>query len=363
MQPERLDAAADAFLAAALVGEGWDAALGTLAQATGDTGAVLMCYQGHRLKAAVPSAGLAEMYATFSAGGAPPCSRLSRINLCLDEGFRLDHDDYTDAELARDPFYQEFLLPRGAFWNAVAKLAAGPDDWGIELSFKRDLRAGPYDPRDRGVLDAALPQLRSAARIAQNTFDAGTSAIARLLRQRRDLVFELDAFGNVRQVSGMVADSRGQLIGTVGRRLIAADRAAQPAIDRALAAALTPPRRPVAVPLTDQNGSHSFLQIVPVVGQARDVFLATAAVAVVLQPSARPQADRLDTVLLHDAFGFTEREAAVALLLSEGISLIEIAHVLRIRVGTVRNHLKSVFEKSNTRRQAELVALLARFRI
>jgi DNA-binding CsgD family transcriptional regulator len=61
-----------------------------------------------------------------------------------------------------------------------------------------------------------------------------------------------------------------------------------------------------------------------------------------------------------DGFDLTDREAAVAVLIAEGLSLEEVARHLRIQRGTVRNHLKGVFEKTGTHRQAELVALLAR---
>lgn len=122
-----LKAAGEEFLAAGLLGDGWEAALDRLAEAAHVTGTVLMCYHSHQLKAAFPSAGLSEFYHRFQAGQAPFCSRLARIRLRVDEGFRLDHDDYTDAEIDRDPFYQEFAGPQHAFWNAVVKLCAAPD--------------------------------------------------------------------------------------------------------------------------------------------------------------------------------------------------------------------------------------------
>jgi len=299
------------------------------------------------------------MYTTFMAGRAPPCSRLSRINLSIGEGFRVDHDDYSDAELARDPFYQEFLLPRGAFWNAVAKLSAQPEQWGIELSFKRDHRAGPYDAEDRAIFDGMLLRLRSATRVAQIFFDAQASGMTQLLRRRADVVFEFDAFGRVRQTSDLVSDATSGPIGIVGRRIVTVDRMLQPAVDRALSAVLSSPYRPTAVLLPDRHGRRSLLQFLPVVGQARDIFLATAAVAVLLRPFSGQRSD-LTGVVLCETFGFTQRETQVALLLTEGLSLAEIGRKLGIHVGTVRNHLKRIFEKSDVRRQAELVAVVTR---
>jgi DNA-binding CsgD family transcriptional regulator len=70
----------------------------------------------------------------------------------------------------------------------------------------------------------------------------------------------------------------------------------------------------------------------------------------------------LEPTALCDLFGLTSREAAIAMLLADGHGLEEIARRLRMAIGTARNHLKSVFEKTDTTRQAELVALLGRLR-
>jgi len=61
---------------------------------------------------------------------------------------------------------------------------------------------------------------------------------------------------------------------------------------------------------------------------------------------------------IRQALGLTERESETAMLLAGGLDLPTIAHRLQLGLGTVRNHLKSIFGKTGTRRQGELVALL-----
>jgi DNA-binding CsgD family transcriptional regulator len=63
---------------------------------------------------------------------------------------------------------------------------------------------------------------------------------------------------------------------------------------------------------------------------------------------------------LQRAFGLTRREARVASALATGQRLQEIAVAHNVGMGTVRSHLKSIFIKTRTNRQPELVALLAR---
>lgn len=67
---------------------------------------------------------------------------------------------------------------------------------------------------------------------------------------------------------------------------------------------------------------------------------------------------RCCTESLRKAYGFTKSEAAVASCLTNGRNLAEIAAELGISTNTVRAHLKRLFAKTRTSRQAELVLLL-----
>jgi DNA-binding CsgD family transcriptional regulator len=64
--------------------------------------------------------------------------------------------------------------------------------------------------------------------------------------------------------------------------------------------------------------------------------------------------------LLKRLYGLTAREAAVAALLLQGVDLREAAGQLRVSMHTARTHLRVIFEKTDTHRQAELVHLLLR---
>jgi DNA-binding CsgD family transcriptional regulator len=66
------------------------------------------------------------------------------------------------------------------------------------------------------------------------------------------------------------------------------------------------------------------------------------------------------TDVLEHGFGLTPCEARVAVALSTVMTPSEIARHHRISMGTVRSQLKSIFVKTGTKRQAELIAVLAR---
>jgi DNA-binding CsgD family transcriptional regulator len=72
--------------------------------------------------------------------------------------------------------------------------------------------------------------------------------------------------------------------------------------------------------------------------------------------SARPE---IDVSVIKSFFDLTNAEADVARRLAEGSSLADIARATKRTRETIKSHLKALFEKTNTSRQGELVALLA----
>ncbi|MDB5978878.1 MAG: helix-turn-helix transcriptional regulator, partial [Nevskia sp.] len=62
--------------------------------------------------------------------------------------------------------------------------------------------------------------------------------------------------------------------------------------------------------------------------------------------------------LVSRLFGLTRMEAALALLLAEGLTLDEAAEKMDVRRNTARTHLRSIFCKTGVTRQTMLVRLL-----
>ncbi|HVZ02719.1 MAG TPA: helix-turn-helix transcriptional regulator [Dongiaceae bacterium] len=351
-------AGADDLVSAAILAEGWEAALERFAHAAGARDAVLMRNRGHSMVAAVTSAEVAAAVAEFAAGRAPLNSRYLRMNSRY-AGFRVDHDDYSDEDLARDPFYQEFLRPNGMFWHANTILAPGAEEF-VELSLKRRPEVGPYQPADKAMLNSVLPELHAAARIAKGILDAEARGMAWLLGRRGGPIIELDYRGRVLPGQAAGEGNPACPVHILRQRLTATDRAEQLAVDRAVAGAISRPGRLGLAALTGADGRRYLLQVHPVPGRARDIFLSAAALALLIERDRRPTALRTDLSGLRSAYGLTEREANVAALLAEGLDINAIAARLGIRPNSARSYLKDVLQKTGATRQAELVALVAR---
>lgn len=355
----QVKAATESVVAAALVGEDWNGPLARLAEASGARDAVLMRNSQSRMMSAVVTDAAAEGVAAFAAGRTPPNSRYMRVRIGPSHGFRVDHDDYSDGELDRDPFYQEFLRPAGVFWHANAVLSASRDEH-VELSFKRRTEDGPYSRGDAETLDLILPDLRAASRITRRLLDAETRGVVQTLKSRGLLTVELDRWG--RALAAHEEPGGPALpVDIINRHLVAVERACQAGLDRAISAALNSDNGEIALSaLHGSDGRRYILQVHPLPGRARDLFLAASAIAVLIERDRPAGYSRGAARTIAPLFGLTEREAEVACLRAEGLDFAFIAKVLGISPDTARTYLKFAYDKIGVSRQAELSALLTR---
>jgi DNA-binding CsgD family transcriptional regulator len=77
----------------------------------------------------------------------------------------------------------------------------------------------------------------------------------------------------------------------------------------------------------------------------------------ITDPDARPVGQEARVCA---ALGLTEAEARLAVLLAGGESIDAAAAALEIATSTARDRVKTIFSKTDTHRQGELVALLSR---
>jgi DNA-binding CsgD family transcriptional regulator len=63
---------------------------------------------------------------------------------------------------------------------------------------------------------------------------------------------------------------------------------------------------------------------------------------------------------LMQLYGFTPAELRVAMAMLPGLSVQEVADILGVGEATIRSHLKNMYLKTGTARQAEFLQLLTR---
>jgi DNA-binding CsgD family transcriptional regulator len=96
--------------------------------------------------------------------------------------------------------------------------------------------------------------------------------------------------------------------------------------------------------------------VIPTPGPARDLFAGGLAI-LLLTPIGADRAP--DVVLIRALYDLTPGEARVARSLTQSQTMDEIAAASGVTVATVRTQVKAVLDKTGSRRQAEVTALLA----
>jgi DNA-binding CsgD family transcriptional regulator len=351
--------AIDTFFEGATDAEAWPGALETIARDLSADGATLMDGQTHRLRVAVSThiSGFVQEY--FSLDVSQFDSREDRVQPTEADGFVGDYDSYTPEELDRDPYYTEFLRPRGFGWHAVACLRDGHRP--LMLSLKRRFNQGPFQRAELSRISRVLPYLRAGAHAAQIALSLRFQDHLNSLQADGQGGLLLNHDGAVLGMNAAFAPGDGLAI--VEGRLRAAYPAEQAALDRAVAIAISPapPHElppPTAVILHRPSGRRPLIVRVSRLFEAASnpVVDARALVSVVDTGLQRTPTGQL----LRDLFGLTPKETELAVLLGSGHGLSEAAQLCRISLPHARQRLKIVFQKTETSRQSELVTLLLR---
>jgi DNA-binding CsgD family transcriptional regulator len=312
--------------------------------------------RNRKLVSAIANRDIREPVEAYLSGKAPPNSRQTKLSYSHDvqDGFRIDQDDYRNEDINHDPFYQDYLRPIGLFWHANARLRMDGSDE-VAVSFQRELRRGPYENSDKAVLDHILPHMRAAARFAGCVFEAETRGWVKALQRRNRPIIELNELGYVRRQHGSLDEINGPLL-VRQSKLVAIRAEDQAKLEKAIQLVVQPPYRQASVLLHDLTLNPYILQIIPSFGRARDVFISTVALGVLI---GRPTGIALsvDQNVAIDLFKLTPHEARVVALICAARSTEEIARALGVTADTIRFHLKSIFEKTSVRSRSELVSL------
>lgn len=210
------------------------------------------------------------------------------------------------------------------------------------------------------------PQLDTAARLRQAESSIG--ALRALLDALGPALLLVDGGGSPvfinRRAAQILAQRDGLAIGVNGlaTRSMKTTRLLRAAIAGAAARARSSHARSLTLHLSIPRPSARAPWLVSVLPLARDgIGGTTGYVAISITES--DLRTRIDPASAAGYFLLTPREADVAALLAAGRNSREAARALHIRIGTVRTHLKSLFEKTGARSQTALALKLQAFAI
>lgn len=275
-----------------------------------------------------------------------------------------DEDLVKPEEQQQSGFYQEWLRYLGIHHMLGAIFPAADGAIGV-LGIHRAQEAGAYNASERRQAALLLPHLQRALRLGQRL--ASTSLVQETGVQVLDCldVGVLVVDGSCRV---MYANAEAEAIlrrsieiAVAGGYLFIRDSVLQDGLRLLVRNAVHTAQGKVACPgaaLAVPRDHHLPLAVeIAPLRRCLSPFGGQRPCALVFMrdPEAPIAVKRLQNL-----FGLTHTEGAVAAELASGHSLKEIATRLGIGMATVRSHLKNILAKTNTHRQAELVALLAR---
>jgi DNA-binding CsgD family transcriptional regulator len=287
---------------------------------------------------------------------------------------------WPDEHFERSVYYNEYIRPMNGF-HALAMLHSGP---GVRfhLGLCRPKHAGEFDEKAAAGLGSLARHFATAIEFQQRLGSAWQycAELERVFDHVAGAVILTDAagrpvFANARAAQ-LLKQADGLSVGIAGlvasspkttRRLrdtIAAVAVENRAMDATLLGTNGRPADEAVRLIVERPSQRPPLRLALLpVWRLGPAVVGTAGPRVAIfmtEPDARPP---IDEKALAETFGLRPREAATVALLAAGLGPAEITVKLDIGLGTVRNYLKSAFQKTDTHSQAALVALARGFAV
>lgn len=282
------------------------------------------------------------------------------------------HEMFDDAFVARDHFYQEFLLPYGGRWSSGIKLM---EEGGVAVIFAvtRRPERGPMAGDDLVLCDRLSWHVAKAFRLTERyrLSDDGTGVISAAMNQLGVPVFLLDGdcrirFSNSSARSLMTAGGAlYELDGRLALRQADNDRAfrtlakslyGKAGDDRFPASAYLPltasGHEGVALPERPHVDGMMLSSLLP----ERTIGAFGESPALLAVAHEQRGMSEPDPAVVASAFGLTRAEARIAIAFALGLSVEQIAERRCKAVSTVRSQVKSMLAKMGCTRQSEVVS-------
>ena len=276
------------------------------------------------------------------------------------------HDGLVISEREKDrhAYYDWHGSRSDTRFRMVGQLRAAP---GVQagVALHRTREAGRYEHNDVEQFAVLYPHLERALAIGFRLGSLGTmrKCTTELLDRNAAAILLLDENGRIVYANSGAEALRSTKDGIqLERDGVALTRrrdhdTLQALIANALSAIVSPEASGGVMRALRPSGKRPYLILVTPVNRRYPALstLRPAVCLIITDPESQPP---LPGDRLRDAFGLTAAEARLASLLAAGEELRASAAKLGITYGTARARLAAIFQKTDTRRQGELIRLL-----
>ena len=342
----------------------WECAIERAAYFVGGTGAALICKDvGARNAVAQHEFGFQRL----------PVALFEPIYAAAEPHFLGDIEQpiaTTDlipfGELRRTELYRQWARPQGLVDFISAVLDRTTISSAIFGVFRHE-RNGLVDDRARRQMRLIAPHIRRAVLI-DRMFEFKAGEVATFVDALDGLstgMYLVAAEGRLlhANAAGRATLDAGDILRSIGGRLVAADARVQRTLRDVFAAAGQGDAalgiKGIAVSLTGKDGVRYVAHALPLTsGARRRAGLDRAAAAALFVRRAALVASSASQVI-GETFKLTPTELRVLLAITEVGGIPEVATAFGVADTTVRTHVNRLFEKTGATRQADLVKLVA----
>ncbi len=271
-----------------------------------------------------------------------------------------DEDLVTREEFERDPYYKSFLASYGLASFAAVVFRLSPSEI-CGLVIQRTPSQGEFVEREKQALALLAPRLNATASLtrmlAESSLHTSLDVLDRLSRPALALGRGGVVIGVNAAAAALFDDDFRMRAGV----LVVRDERAAGEIQRACAQVQTAFGAKIAAPepivVRRKGRLPLILRPLALDGPAGSFVLGARLLVTVTAPESTVLPS---PGLLCSVFRMTGSESRLAIHLAAGLNLQQAAEISGITPQTARSQLKAVFSKTETNRQAELVALLGR---
>lgn len=340
----------------------WPQALQLLVESVGGLSGNFHCHTTQPATTRLPSSSANEEYSELWMRNQEfaPDPHLERCGRLYASGrrFLLEHDVSTEEERRTLPHYRETAWPSDRQWYAGVGFSVDGNIWCLPTY--RGAKQGPVTRKEGRYLAELGPHLarlvRLAQRFAANNLVSGLSALGQL----NCAALAINARGIAIDLNCPAERLLGKDFNLSAGRPVAGDPRSNRRLQQFIAAAIDAGRS-AALPnepavIAREEAPWLVADAMPVTSFGSDFFSGARFILVLTDMTARSLPDE---TRLRMIFSLSAAEGKLAKTLAAGHG-IEAASSLSISRETVRAQLRAIFAKTNTKRQAELAALLAR---
>lgn len=259
------------------------------------------------------------------------------------------------------PYYQETARRGNRDWWAASCFSVEGCAWGLQLY--RGLMRGPFTLDEARYFVRVGPQVERVVSLAEKFAAFQMTSELATLERIRCAALVIDARGLVTNSNLLAQALLGEDFNLIRCRPVASNPASNTQLQQLISSTIRTRRgdtfsfRPVVI---NRDGMPWLLiEAMPVTKFGSNLFNAGQVILLLTELTSPP---RPDPAILRIAFGLTPAEARLAVQLAAGKEIEETANALGISRATACSQLKAVFAKTNTRRQAELIGLIAQLR-